>query len=94
MKPLVETVVDVVLHHLTDVTGRPREKIRLTDRVVQDLNISGDDIDFILVPRIERDLDVRLKPEAWAAMRTVGDAVEALRAAVRSNQKDSSGEQS
>lgn len=87
-----DRVSDVVLYHLTDVTGIPPERIHLTDRVVRDLKVTGDDIDFIFIPRVERDLGVTLKPHEWIAMRTVEEVITALRIAVRNKQHDTTSE--
>ena len=68
-------ITEVVLRHLSEITLIDKDRIKLTDRVVQDLKADGDDLSFLFAPGVERDLQVVLTDKQWQEMRTVGDVI-------------------
>jgi acyl carrier protein len=62
---------------LQETFGTPREKITLTARLYEDLDIDSIDAVDLLV-KLRSLTDRRLQPEAFRAVRTVGDVVDAL----------------
>jgi hypothetical protein len=76
-------VLGVVLRHLEEITKIPRGEIRPTDRIVRDLRADSDDLSFLFIPNVERELGVGVKHDVWRRVVTVQDAVDALRQALR-----------
>lgn len=79
---LADDVEGVVRRHLAKITRIPQERIRPSDRIVRDLNADGDDLSFLFIPAVERELGVTVKLEVWRSVYTVQDAVDALRRAL------------
>jgi len=65
-----------VLTSIGDITGTPVDRIRLTDALVGDLKMDGDDFTFVFVPGIERALGVKTDPKAWSHVHTVQQAID------------------
>lgn len=82
-------VEDVVLRHLEDITDIPRERIRESDDIVRDLKADRDDLSFVFITAVERELGVTVRHEVWRRVYTVQDAVNALRQALQ--ERESSG---
>jgi hypothetical protein len=72
----IEKVVRAVLFDLTDI---PISRIHLTDSLIGDLNLNGDDFSLIFVPQVGRQLNIMTKPGDWDSSRTVSDLIGVLR---------------
>jgi acyl carrier protein len=70
-----------VLRHLAEVTDVHPDRITRSDDVVRDLGADGDDLSFLFIPGIERDLGVTLSSTTWEHISTVQQVIDALRAA-------------
>lgn len=84
MEPTGEAEDDVeivVRQHLQDVLQIPADRIRVCDRVVEDLKADGDALSFLFIPGVEAAVGVTLSYEEWERVHTVQDVVDALRAA-------------
>jgi hypothetical protein len=72
----------VVRKVLEDTTGTPASAIRPELRLVDDLTAASDDLSFLFVPAVERELNVHVRQELWRSVHTVQDAVDVLQAAL------------
>jgi acyl carrier protein len=70
-----EEVKEIVLRWVCDITDLPVERIRLTDRFVDDLRADSDELTFVFVPGVERDVGVHVPVKAWKNVHTVADAI-------------------
>jgi len=82
MRDATDRINVVVREVLEDITGASAETIRPRDRLVDDLKATGDDLSFVFVPAVERQLGVHVPQDAWRRVFTVQDAVEVLRVAL------------
>lgn len=73
-------VFAVIARALGDITAVPAATIRPEHRIVEDLGADGDDLSFVFVPEVERELGVRVDPSAWRSVHRVQDAVDILTA--------------
>ena len=71
-------VEDAVFAAIEDLSQRHRSQIDPSASLVQDLQITGDDVTFVFVPEVERALGVKIQPETWRQVRTVQDAIDLL----------------
>lgn len=86
MSPANDRIDGIVREALADITGASAETIHSEDRLVDDLKATGDDLSFVFVPAVERQLGVPIEHEAWRRVFTVQDAVHVLRAALAERQ--------
>ncbi len=71
---------DVVLDAIAEVGGGPRTTLHLDHAIDEQIGI--DSLDFVrLIQRLEERLSIRLPDQSVAAVKTVGDLVEVVRAA-------------
>lgn len=75
MHPSPETVTRLVVESLADLTSRPASSIRLTDRLISDLRLDGDDFSLVFVPGLEKALRVKTDPLAWEHLSTVQQVI-------------------
>jgi acyl carrier protein len=62
-------VFDIIRFILAD----PGRSLSLTDDLTQDLRIQGDDLSFLLVPRLEKTFGIRVPVREWEQVYTIGD---------------------
>lgn len=56
----------------------PPKPISPSDGLVVDLKITSDDLSFVFVPEVQRQLGVKIPAEEWNAVYTVADAIHLL----------------
>ena len=71
-------IARVVRVTLADLTGVSAEAIRAEDRLVEDLKVTSDDLSFVFVPEVERQLGLRVRTERWRSVHTTQDAIDLL----------------
>ena len=86
MSSNVDPVEDVVLRHLEEILLIPRDQISLSDDLIRDLKADGDDLSFLFIPGVQRELGVSVAHHVWRKVFTVQDAVDTLRAATLQQQ--------
>jgi hypothetical protein len=69
-------IQEIILQRLSELTRLPSGRIRLSDRVVEDLRVDGDDLSFLFVPGVERAVGAWAPVEAWREVFTVGDIID------------------
>ena len=69
-------IEEVVLRVIEQELAIPRQRIRLDDRFVADLKVDSDDLSFLLVPAVKRELSVDPPMDAWQTVFTVRDVVD------------------
>jgi acyl carrier protein len=82
-----KAIEDAVRRSLEDLTGTPRNQIKLSDRLRADLKLDGDDFTFVLVPQVEKELGVKTSPTAWRNVFTVQEAIDVFAASFGSTQR-------
>jgi acyl carrier protein len=80
--PPTADIEAIVRRHLEDITRIPRATIRGSDRIGRDLGADSDDLSFVFIPAVERELGVTVRHEMWRNIYTVQEACEALRQAL------------
>ncbi len=57
----------------------PVESIKLSDRLIKDLKMDGDDFSFIFVPEIESKFSVKIPIQAWRKVSTIEDVINVIK---------------
>ncbi len=79
-------IQEVVLEILTETRGkpfpffgRPLAPIRLTDALIRDAKIDGDDLTFDVLPELRERLGITVPNHAWERVYTVQDMIDVLK---------------
>jgi acyl carrier protein len=74
----IEEIVKKIIEseRLSDI---PIESIKLSDRLIKDLKMDGDDFSFIFVPEIELKFSVKIPIKAWRKVSTIEDVINVIK---------------
>lgn len=72
----IEEIVKRLAEDLSDI---PFEAIKLSDRLIKDLKIDGDELSFVFVPELELKLSVKVPIQEWRTVYTIEDVINLLK---------------
>ena len=80
-KSSIQKIVKKIIEseQLSDI---PVESIKLSDRLIKDLKMDGDDFSFIFVPEIESKFSVKIPIQAWRKVSTIEDVINVIKTAL------------
>ncbi|MEE3718018.1 hypothetical protein V2H45_14855 [Tumidithrix elongata RA019] len=71
----IEEIVKKLAEDLSDI---PFEAIKLSDRLIKDLKIDGDDLSFVFIPELELKLSLKVPTQEWSKVYTIEDVINLL----------------
>lgn len=75
---LEQQIEEVVFAAFESELAMPRSHVKKTDRLIQDLKLDSDDLSFLFIPTLEKQLHVSISTEEWGAVYSVQDAIDLL----------------
>lgn len=73
-----EYIHATVVKILENVFLHPKEKLKLTDKIIEDLKMDSDDFSFLFVPMLEKATRIKVPVEKWARVITIEDVIRLL----------------
>lgn len=73
---------NLVATEAAELSRISRGDIRPEHRLLEDIDMDGDDFSYLFVPALEKALAIKTKPSDWNGVRTVDDVVALLQSKV------------
>ncbi|MEK7314462.1 MAG: acyl carrier protein [Deltaproteobacteria bacterium] len=73
-----EYIHETVVKILENVFLHPKEKLKLNDKIIEDLKMDSDDFSFLFVPMLEKATGIKVPVEKWAQVITIEDVIRLL----------------
>jgi acyl carrier protein len=76
-------LLGLVLSAAAEHSRIPRDQMRPEHRLLEDVEMDGDEFSYLFVPALEKAMNIKTTPTDWRGVRTILDVVDMLQDKVR-----------